>query len=172
MEGEVIKTVLNEVLEEFKEVKQQQGETLKVLFEIKDKVASFEEKLTGLKIPPPEINTKQITFAIDAGLNKVKEAIDTQPKSITNQLRILLFPENNATEYYKIVFGRLFFWMMIFLIATYFFVLGKQLIEGNIEIKQNDKGSIQYRKAWNYLYDNSKKSVKLKMDTAWMRVLN
>ena len=171
MEEEVIKAVLNEVLEEFKEVKQQQSQTLKILLEMKDNVAGFEEKLTRLNCIRSEINTKQITFAIDSGLNEIKEAINTQPKSTTRQLKIMFFPENNATEYYKIVFGRLLFWMMIFLTSTYLFVLGKQFIEGYIKSKQNDKKSIQYRNAWNYLYDSSKKSMKKRMDTVWMKSL-
>ena len=171
MEEEVIKTVLNEVLEELREVKQQHAGILKVLFEMKDKIAVFEQKLTVLKIVAPEIDTQPIILTIKSGLNKVIDAIDMQPKSITRQLRILFFPENNATEYYKIVFGRLLFWMMIFLISTYLFVLGKQFIEGYIKIKQNDKELIQYRKAWNYLYDNSKKSMRKKMDTVWMTSL-
>ncbi len=36
MEAEVLETVLTEVLQEFKEVKQQQAETAKVLFELKN----------------------------------------------------------------------------------------------------------------------------------------
>src|SRR5437868_14304463 len=115
MDNEVIKTVLNEVLEEFKEVKQQQIQTLKTLLKMKANVVDFEEKLTRLNMTPPEINTQPITYEIAKGFDEVKDVIEAQPKSITRQLRIMFFPENNATEYYKIVFGRLLFWMMTFL---------------------------------------------------------
>jgi hypothetical protein len=95
--------------------------------------------------------------------------IEEQPKNITKNFRILLFPEHNAREYYKVVFGRLLFWMMIFLIATYLFSLGKQFIDSNTAVRYKEAESYQYRKAWIYLYLNSKKSVRAKMDSGWIK---
>ncbi len=101
MEEEVIKTVLNEILEEFKEAKQQQIETGRILFEIKDKVDAFEENINDIKIATSAIDIKPVIAAINSELNKVKDTIAAQPKSIRKEFRILLFPEYNATEYYK-----------------------------------------------------------------------
>lgn len=48
MEEEVIKPVLNEVLQELKELKQEQAETIKVVFEIKDRVKIMQQNITKL----------------------------------------------------------------------------------------------------------------------------
>jgi len=130
METEILQTVLTELLQEFKEVRQQQAETANVLLEMKNKVAGFEQRLGDIKIVAPSVNVQPITSAIDDGLDKIKNTIEAQPKSITKQFRVLLFPEYRATEYYKLVFGRVLFWMLMFLIATYLYFLCKQFIRG------------------------------------------
>jgi hypothetical protein len=98
--------------------------------------------------------------------HKIKSAIEEQPKSVIRQFRILLFPEYGATEYYKLVFGRILFWMLIFLVATYLFTLGKQYM--NVIVKINKLENDNIRKAWKYLYKNNGKAVKDKMDSAYI----
>ena len=93
MEPEVMQTVLLEVLDELKEVKQQQAETAKALFEIKGNVADFEQKLAAVKIVPPAIDTEPITAVIKTVVDNVITTIEAQPKSVIKQFRILLFPE-------------------------------------------------------------------------------
>ena len=59
------------------------------------------------------------------GLDKINNTIEAQPKSITRQFRILLFPEYGAREYYGLVFGRALMWMFLTLIALTFLLLVK-----------------------------------------------
>src|SRR3989442_14020174 len=94
---------------------------------------------------------------------QVQATIMAQPKNIVRQLRILLFPEQNATEYYRLVFGRLLFWMMIFLTATYLFALSKQFIDNWAVIKEKQLEKTQYENAWNYLYERETKQGKKTM---------
>ena len=128
MESDIkmLETAFSNLSEEFKEIRQQQVETAKVLIDLKTSVEGFEQKLANLKIPAPQIDTVPITYTIIKGIDKIKSTIEEQPKSLIRQVRILLFPEYGATEYYKLVFGKLLFWMLIFLMATYLFALGKQ----------------------------------------------
>jgi hypothetical protein len=51
-------------------------------------------------------------------LDNLKATIACQTKNITRQFRVLLFPNSNAREYYRIVFGRLLFWMVIILTSA------------------------------------------------------
>ncbi len=87
-----------------------------------EKVEGFEQKLKEQGVVKPIINTEPLHAMMTTFTEQVQATIMTQPKSIVRQFRILLFPEENAREYYRLVFGRLLFWMMIFLIATYLFV--------------------------------------------------
>lgn len=128
METEIMQTVLTEVLEELKEVKQQQEKAAKTLLNLTEKVDGFEQKLSGIKVTPPAVNMTSITTTILQELDKINNTIESQPKSITRQFRILLFPEYGAREYYGLVFGRLLMWIFFIFIATYLFMLGKEYI--------------------------------------------
>jgi hypothetical protein len=169
METEILQTVLTEVLEELKELKQQVAKLMAVVSDLNNKVDDFELKLTNIKVTAPATDLEPITSVVHEQLFTIGGIIEEQPKSITRNFRILLFPEHDAREYYRIVFGRLLFWMMIFLIATYLFLLGKQLIDSNAAVRYKEAESYQYRKAWDYLYNNSKKSVRAKMDSVWRK---
>lgn len=129
MENEVLQTVLTEVLEELKEVRRQQVQIARVLLEVQEKVAGCEVKLTSCKINTPAAYVGPITTAINNALQKIESSIEARPKNITKQFRVLLFPEYNAGEYYKLVFGRVLFWMLMFLTVTYLYLLGKDFIE-------------------------------------------
>jgi hypothetical protein len=167
METEMIQTVLTELVEELKELKQQDAKVMVVVSDLNNKVDDFELKLTNIKVTAPATDLEPITSAVYRHLFRIGGIIEEQPKSITRQYRILLIPEHGAREYYRIVFGRLLFWMMIFLIATNLFSLGRQFIESNTAATYKKAESYQYKKAWIYLYNNSKKTVKLKMDSVW-----
>jgi hypothetical protein len=169
METEMIQTVLTELVEELKELKQQDAKLMAVVSDLNNKVDDFELKLTNIKVTAPATDLKPITSTVHEQLLRIGGIIEEQPKSITRNFRILLFPEHGAREYYKLVFGRLLFWMMIFLIATYLFSLGKQFIDSNTVVRYKEAESYQYRKAWKYLYNNSKKTIRLKMDSVVSR---
>src|ERR1700749_1112756 len=53
--------------------------------------------------------------------NSLNVKLDKLPKASLRQIRLLLFPETNQGQYYKIVFGRLIPWGLAFLLATYIF---------------------------------------------------
>jgi hypothetical protein len=131
MEQEVLQTVLTELLQELKEVRQQQAETAKALLEVKNKVGAFEQRLSEVKVAPPKVDTQFIAAAVDNGLSKIRSVIEAQPKSVTKEFRVLLFPQYNAGEYYRLVFGKALFWMLMFLIATYLYFSGREFIERN-----------------------------------------
>ena len=131
MEDPILEIAFSNVLKELKEVKQEQQKTITALLVLNKKVDSFEQKLLNLKITAPATNMAPITTTISQGLEKIKNTIEAQPKSITRQFRILLFPEYGAREYYGLVFGRLLMWIFFIFIATYLFMLGKECIHIN-----------------------------------------
>ncbi len=133
MENEVLEIAFSNVLEELKEIKQEQQKTVTTLLILNEKVDSFEQKLLNLKVIAPTTNMTPVTTTITQELDKIKNTIAAQPKNITRQFRILLFPEYGAREYYGLVFGRLLMWMFFIFIATYLFMLGREynmLMEG------------------------------------------
>jgi len=168
MDSEILQSVLREILEEQKETKQAITKLTSRLEELGVKTDSFNEKLLRQKTIAPAADTRVIQDVVKTGVEQIQEIISRQPKSVVRQFRFLLFPELYADSYYRIVFGRLLFWMMIFLVVTYLFMLGKQGIESGALIKQKEAEINPYKKAWIYLYQHEKK-FKPKMDSAWVK---
>ena len=99
-------------------------------------------------------------------LSAINSKLDRLPKSANRQVRLLLFPETNQGQYYKIVFGRLIPWGLCFTVATFIFITGYKAIEVsryNGDVRQ----SMHYERAWLYLQQHAKKKMIIAMDEAY-----
>lgn len=166
MDNEIMESVLTEILEDQKSgarAIQELGASIKALTGAVD---SFQTKPVQQKVVAPPVDTKIVEQIVADGILKIQETVAGQPKTVTRNFRLLLFPEMYAESYYRIVFGRLLFWMMIFTFATYLFLLGKQGINGWQSVKEKEVEGNQYKKAWQSLYQHEKK-IRVKMDSAW-----
>ncbi|MDQ2720449.1 MAG: hypothetical protein M3Z26_11925 [Bacteroidota bacterium] len=138
MEQEIIETVLKEILDEIKTIHQEAVSKDQQIEVISKKIESFDGKLSSIKIEIPEIDLSPIQHQLESRLKRMEKLIEDQPKNITHKKQILLFPEYEAMEYYKVFFGRLLFWILLVLVATYLFSLGKQFIDNWKEVKQQE----------------------------------
>jgi hypothetical protein len=101
-------------------------------------------------------------------LKTLNEKLDKAPKSAVKQLRIILFPETNQGQYYKIVFGRLIPWGLCLVAITYLYSLGGKAIEAYSQHKQSQQ-SAHYQRAWIYLKQIAKRRTLSAMDTAYTK---
>ncbi|MGF7078106.1 hypothetical protein [Mucilaginibacter sp. UYCu711] len=101
-------------------------------------------------------------------LKQIKVKMDKVPTSATKQLRVLLFPETNQGQYYKIVFGRLIPWGICLVVITYLYSLGGKVIDAYGQHKENQQ-SAHYQRAWVYLKQIAKKKTLSAMDTAYVK---
>lgn len=99
-------------------------------------------------------------------LNAINAKLNKESKPDNRQIRFLLFPETNQSQYYKIVFGRLIPWGLAFVVATYIFITGYKAIE-IYRYNGNVSQSAHYERAWLYLQQHSKKKVLGAMDEAY-----
>lgn len=106
---------------------------------------------------------------ITNGIQQTQQTEKAQPKTVTRQFRFLLFPKMYADQYYRIVFGRLLFWMMFFLLATYLYLLGKQGIESWQMVQEKNLEANHAKNAFDYLYRHADKEGKKKMIDAWQK---
>lgn len=136
MEDEIIETVLKEILDEIKIIHEQNVDRKKYKEHFENKVQSIEKKLLSIETKSSVFNLLQMQLETNA--KKMEKIINEQPKNIIHKKQILLFPEYGAREYYNLVFGRLLFWMMMFLLAFYIFSLGKQFIDNWKEVRQKE----------------------------------
>lgn len=168
MDNEIVESVLRDILEEQRAGIQATKEINSRIQELAVQVEGLSQKLDQQKHIRPPGDTRLVQALVENGINRMEELVSQQPKSVVRQYQFLLFPEMYADNYYRIVFGRLLFWMMIFVVATYLFMLGKQGIESWAQIEQKEVETNQYKKAWHYLYQHDKK-LKVKMDSAWVK---
>jgi len=101
-------------------------------------------------------------------LKQIKYKMDKVPTSVTKQIRILLFPETNQGQYYKIVFGRLIPWGLCFVVITYLYSLGGKAIDAYGQHNKSEQ-SAHYQRAWVYLKQIAKKRTLSVMDTAYLK---
>jgi len=168
MDNEIMESVLTEILEEQKSgAKAMQGLSASIKA-LTGAVDSFQTKLDQKKVVAPPADTRLVQEIVADGILKIQEIVAGHPKTVTRNFRLLLFPEMYAENYYRIVFGRLLFWMLIALTGSYLFVLGKQGINSWQSIKEKEVDGNQYKQAWLYLY-RREKPVRSKMDSAWFK---
>ena len=60
-------------------------------------------------------------------------------------------------------------WMTFVCMGVCLFALGKQALENAKEIKLRQLQNTQYKKAWEYMYNQESKQGKKKMEDAWQK---
>lgn len=159
MDPEIIETVLTEILEEIRQSNKLLWEYNQDLQSNALELSRIANQPTAQTIKTPSIDTGQLERIIDNKLEQFSGKLDGLPRK--HSFRILLFPELGTREYYKIVFGRIIFWLVILCIAKFAFVLGDKWIT---EHYQNRK----YQNAWEKLYNSVDKRSQKKMQ----RIMN
>jgi hypothetical protein len=158
--------VLQEFADEQKTTNQHIIELIKKSDELKEKFKDLEIQISN---PQTSVNsdTKPFLSLLENGLMEIKTIVGNQPKNVTNKFQLLLFPEQDAKLFYKIVFGRWFLWLVVMLALTDLYKWGVHYSDNQmkIEVEQLEKDRI--RKSWKYLYKNSDKGIQRKMDKTY-----
>ena len=161
MENEMIETVLTEILGELKQSNHLNQQNNLAIIENKNRLISIEKKLESKDALKTLMNTGRLEQIISTGIDNISAMIDRRPEKVRREFRVLLFPEHNTKEYYRVVFGRIIFWLVILVIAKYSYLLGSEWITKDYE---NQK----YKKSWENLYKHQEKG-KSKTDA---RIIN
>ncbi|WP_419802155.1 hypothetical protein [Mucilaginibacter sp.] len=151
---------INNLVKKNAAIEKQLGKILEI------KIPDYSEAIETLTREVRESRENDQSSQLLASLRAINNKLDKVPKSAIKQLRILLFPEVNPGQYYKIVFGRLIAWAFCFMVATYIFISSSKAIEiyrYNKDVSQ----SVHYGRAWLYLQQHAKKKVLSAMDQAY-----
>jgi len=165
MDEQSIVTVLKEMLGQ--DIKTQQFmETEKEALQKRDLLLEqVVQRLENIKVEAPKPNLSEVIGAINNGYEKIAAAIEKRPKPIQRLWRIYLFPENNTREYYRMVFGRLFFWGLMLIIVIYVGTFINKGIDAYQANQYNKEGNACIA-AWNEIYAQSGKLQRKKMSNA------
>jgi hypothetical protein len=159
---DTIDEVLENVIKKNKELENQLTKTTEIL------ISNQSEKLDTVLNDLRNINNgdklNQL-FDMVTSINQKFEKVDT---SNSKNIRVLLFPENNPGQYYKVVFGRLIPCLSGLIILTYIFLISYRAIE-IYRYKVISENASHYEKAWMYLKKTAKRKTLLAMDTAYVK---
>ena len=151
MESEIIETVLKEILEDLKQTSELSKENNLLATENKGRMIGIEKMLADKNILKPIIDTQPIERIVSQGMDNISTKIDQSRDKRGTEFRFLFFPEHNTREFYKIVYGRIIFWLVMLVIAKYLFLLGNEWISKNYDDQK-------YKKAWENLYQQQGKA--------------
>lgn len=93
---------------------------------------------------------EELKTCLFSKMEEMATHVASHARPVKREFRILLFPEHGTTNYYKIVFGRIFFWLVMLCVAKYLYLLGDKWLTAEYE---NHK----YQKAWETLYKHQTK---------------
>jgi hypothetical protein len=168
-ERDKLEIVLKEILDEQQKANKINAEQCAAFSQLAIKVNSFNKRLENLKIIPPPVSIKPCEEIIRKGITDMLLIVGNQPKSVIRKFQILLFPEQDAKLFYRVVFGKWFLWLTMMLFITNLYKWGVHWSDNQKEIKLKNSETERIKKAWNYLYFQEGKNVKLLMDSAYRR---
>lgn len=170
--GDIEKGSLELVLEEFAEEQKLHtkivDDLVKAVNSLSGKVIEFEKKLEKLKGIDILTDTKPIQEIVKKGIIDMRLTVAAQPKNVTRKFQLLLFPEQDAKLFYRVVFGRWFLWLVVMLLLTNLYKFSIHWSENQKEIKLQQLENDRIKKAWNYLYFQQRKGIKRLMDSAYV----
>jgi hypothetical protein len=129
MKEEIFEAVLNEILEEMRQVKRVVKEQNSTIIGLRERVEEFEHKLRDQQVivQPPDFTSVERQIA--EGLVQVAEAVEKQPKPVRRHVRISIFPESDREGSYKFFIRWLFGGTILALLVAALFFLGRQFLD-------------------------------------------
>ena len=150
MENEILETVLKEILGDLKQTYDLSKENILLATENKNRIIRI-EKLLAIKDVNLIVDTQPIEQIISRGMDNIADIIEQPKNKRRPEFRFLFFPEHNTKEYYRIVYGRIIFWLVILVIAKYLYLFGNEWISKSYD-------DLKYKKAWENLYQQQEKA--------------
>lgn len=169
MEAGSLEIVLNEFSEEQKSHAKSIGDLVIAVNGLTGKLIQLDEKLDKPKEVTVHTNTKPIEDIVKKGVTQMQLIASGQPKSVTKKYQFLLFPEQNAKLFYKIVFGWWFMWLAIIVFLNFLHDWAVHWADNNKDVRMQQLQNDRFTNSWNYLYKQSKKGVRKLMDSAWVK---
>ncbi|SNR32549.1 hypothetical protein [Flavobacterium sp. ov086] len=173
--GYIERETLQLVLEEFTQEQKTNNQHIEALViavnNVGNKIDAFKKEDNTAKSVSETLDIKAIETILQKGFLDIKFMIGRQPKSIVRKFQILLFPEQDAKLFYKIVFGRWFLWLVIMVALSNLYNWGIHYSDNNKEIEMQQIQNDRIRKAWEYMYINNDKETKKLMKKAYVNSL-
>ncbi|MBN9386295.1 MAG: hypothetical protein J0H74_36390 [Chitinophagaceae bacterium] len=130
------------------------------------KFKEFDEKLDKPKQVNVSTDTRPIQEIMKKGVIDMKFIVGTKPVPVVKKFQILLFPEQDAKLFYKVVFGRWFLFLVLMLLITNLYNFSIHWSDNQKEVQRQELENDRKKRAWDYLYYRTGKAGKKIMDSA------
>ncbi|MGO4771556.1 hypothetical protein ACEN2I_07820 [Flavobacterium sp. W22_SRS_FK3] len=162
--GHIERETLQLVLEEFTLEQKTNNQHIEALIaavkNVENKIDLSKKEHKIEKNVSEQLDIMQVETILQKGFLDIKYMIGRQPKSILRKFQILLFPEQDAKLFYKIVFGRWFLWLAIMVAVSDLYKWGIHYNDNKKEIELRQIQNERIRRAWEYMYANNSEEIK------------
>lgn len=100
----VLEIVLNEILEEQKQARKLNTDQVTAINQLAVQFSNFNERLRNMTVTSPPIATQPIEDILKRRVSEMEMIVSNQPKNVVKKTQILLYPEQHADLFYKIIF--------------------------------------------------------------------
>jgi hypothetical protein len=164
------------VLTVLEELAQEQANNTKAIIDLittlNNQAGTIQELKGKIDKPKPVIvaaDTGPIREIINKGVTDMKLIVGSKPHPIIRKIQILLFPEQDAKLFYKIVFGRWFLSLVLMLLIGCLYDFSVHWSDNQKEVWQKELENDRIKRAWFYLYGHEGKAGRRLMDSAYSK---
>lgn len=151
-ETETLQLVLEEHTQEQAKNTKSVNDLVAAVNVLSNKFRELDEKLDKPKQISVSTDTRPIQEIMKKGVADVKIIVGTKPQPIVRKFQILLFPEQDAKLFYKIVFGRWFLFLVLMLLILNLYKFSVHWSDNQKQVQQEQLENDQTKKAWRRLY--------------------
>jgi hypothetical protein len=167
LDRDTLQLVLEEFTVEQQTTNQNIGELIIAIDNLGEKLDVFNEQQLAKNDVPISIDTAPVKSVLEKGFLDIKYMIGREPKSVTRKFQILLFPEQDAKLFYKIVFGRWFLLAIVLFTLKFAYSWGLDYTRTMKEVEMQQLENDKIKQAWDYMYKHNGKATKMMMEKAY-----
>ena len=137
---------------------------------VSERVANFEQEIHNSAPNSISTDVAVIQQMIKKVVTDVKMVVTSQEqKPIVKKYQFLLFPEQDAKLFYKIIFGRWFLFLSIMLFLTNLYKFSVHFSDNQKDIKLQMPVNDRINNSWKNLYLISGKRIRKVMDSVYSK---
>lgn len=161
---DTLELVLTESIREQQQNTQAIHDLVATVNKLTERVGQLQEQVSKAREVTATTDTRPIERIVEKGCADMKLIIGRRPAPVIKKYQLLLFPEQDAKLFYKIVFGRWFLFLVIMLFLTYLYQWAVHQSDNRKEIIRHQAENDTIQKAWILLYRKQDKAGKKFMD--------
>jgi hypothetical protein len=169
IETETLQLVLEEHTQEQAKNTKSVNDLVAAVNVLSDKFRELDEKLDKPKQISVSADTRPIQEIMKKGVADMKIMVGAKPQPVAKKFQILLFPEQDAKLFYKIIFGRWFLSLVLMLLILNAYKFSVRWSDNQKEVQRQQLENDQIKEAWHYLYNREGKVGKRLMDSAYFK---